>query len=136
MRHFFLLFSAMLALLCSFSNPGYAATESISAVDRIVAVVNDDVILESELNQRIRSISAQLRQRGTPLPEPKVLKRQVLDRMIITALQLQVAARTGIRVTDNTLNQAVNNMAQRNGLSLGQYTSRLLMTQAFAVALD
>lgn len=125
MRHFFMLSTAVMSLLCAFLSPSYAAVEKITGVDRIVAVVNDDVILQSELTQRIRSVAAQLQQRGTPLPRADILKRQVLDRMIMTALQLQVAERTGIRVTDNTLNEAVNSVAQNNGLSLNQFRQTL-----------
>ena len=103
MRHFFLLFSAMLALLCSFSNPGYAATESISAVDRIVAVVNDDVILESELNQRIRSISAQLRQRGITLITK--LKSNMKNRLILLSDKLLLRRRSILEtITDQLKN--------------------------------
>lgn len=101
-----------------------ALAQSLSPIvelDRIVAVVNDDVIVASELRQRVRSVRAQLRDAGTPLPPDDVLVRQVLDRLVLDRLQLQVATLNGIRVADEQLNAAMNNIARQNNISLSEF---------------
>jgi peptidyl-prolyl cis-trans isomerase SurA len=94
-------------------------------LDRIVALVNDDVILKSELNQRMRTVVEQLRQQGTSPPPLEVLQKQVLERLIVNRLQLQLAEENGIRVDDNTLNRTLRNIAGRNKLSLSEFKSIL-----------
>lgn len=96
-------------------------TPAVEHLDGIVAVVNDDVIVESELENRLRTIRTRLREAGTPAPAAAVLERQVLERLILDRLQLQLADRLGVRVDDESLNQALREMAQRNGLSLAQF---------------
>ena len=91
------------------------------ALDRIVAVVNDDVIMQSELDERLRTVKNQLTDQGTPLPPGPILERQVLDRLILTKLQLQMAQQTGIRVDDETLNRTISNIAAQNQLSLEKF---------------
>jgi peptidyl-prolyl cis-trans isomerase SurA len=90
-------------------------------LDRIVAVVNDDIVLASELQQEIATVTAQLRQRNTPLPDEDILARQVLERLIMQRLQLAVAERAGIRVDEATLNAAVQRIAEQNKLSLSEF---------------
>lgn len=104
--------------------PTISAAETV-LLDRIVAVVNDDVILESELNTEIDYIKRQLDQRNMQLPPDKVLAQQVLQRMAIRELQLQIADRIGIRVSDDRLNQALSNIAQRSGLTLSKLPASL-----------
>ena len=96
---------------------GLAAVE----LDRIVAVVNDDVVMSSELNERVRTVKAQLQEQGTPLPPVTVLEKQVLDRLILQKLQIQTAIQTGIRVDDETLNRTISNIAAENQLTLAQF---------------
>lgn len=93
---------------------------SDSQLDSIVAVVDDDVITRSELNETMAAVAAQFRQRGAPLPPPGVLERQVLERLILTQLQVRAAERNGVVVDDATLNAALENMARQNNLTLGQ----------------
>lgn len=90
-------------------------------LDRIIAVVNDDVVMRSELDEKVRTITAQLNEQGTTLPPPGVLERQVLDRLILTKLQIQEAMHTGIRVDDETLNRTISNIAAQNKLSLAEF---------------
>lgn len=90
-------------------------------LDRIVAVVNDDVVLESELRERVRSIRGQLQESGQTMPPSSVLEREVLDQLILNKLQLQLAENSGIRVDDETLNRAISDIASRNQLSLAQF---------------
>lgn len=90
-------------------------------LDRIVAVVNDDVILESELQDSIRRIRGQMQQQGNDVPPAREMERQVLEQMVVNRLQLQMARNAGIRVDDETLNRAINDIAQKNNLSLSQF---------------
>ena len=99
--------------------PGPEAAGS-SALDAIVAVVDDDVITRRELDAATVRIEAQLRQRKTPIPPRPVLEKQVLDRLILNQLQFRAAERNGITVDDATLNAAIETLAQRNNMNLTQ----------------
>ncbi len=90
-------------------------------LDRVVAIVDNDVIMESELNTRLQSVRTQLRQRTSNLPPEEVLKQQVLERLIVENLQLQIADRAGARIDDNSLNAAIQNIARNNGMTLEQF---------------
>ena len=102
-----------------------SAMAEILTVDRIVAVVNEDVILESEMNNRLRTVRGQLAQRNTKPPSEQVLRTQVLERLVMNRLQLQAAARTGIRIDDRALNAAISRIGQQNNLSLAQFRAAL-----------
>ncbi len=90
-------------------------------LDMIVAVVNEDVIMESELINKVESARNQIQQRGGQIPPGNVLERQVLDGLIQSRIQLQLADRAGIRVNDESLNSAINNIAANNNVSLSQF---------------
>jgi peptidyl-prolyl cis-trans isomerase SurA len=94
-------------------------------LDGIVALVNDGVVLKSELQTETDRIVARLQQQGTQLPPPQILNRQVLDRLIIEQLQLQRAEKLGIQVSDETLNQALANIAQRNDVPISELPALL-----------
>lgn len=99
------------------STPGMAAQD----LDRIVAVINDDVIMRSELAEKIRTVTSQMQEQNIPLPPQAILEKQVLDRLIMTKLQIQTAQNTGIRVDDETLNRTISNIAAENELNLNQF---------------
>lgn len=117
-----LLFAALLAN--AQTTPG-TGTDTPVPLDRIVAVVNNDVILKSELDDFLRSVKARLRSQHTTLPPESVLEKQALDRLVMDRLQLQMAEQTGIRVDDETLNRAIQDIAQRNQLSMEQFRETL-----------
>lgn len=96
------------------------AVHAAQTLDRIVAVVNDDVVLASELQQEIREVRAQLQSRGVQVPARDRLERQVLERLVMQRIQLNEADRAGISVDDATLNAAVQRVAQRNNMTLSQ----------------
>ncbi len=95
-----------------------AAPESI---DRIVAVVNDNVLTQSELNDRTKLVTVQLSKQNTSLPPRQVLERQVLERMVLEELQMQMAAKTGVIVDDIELNNSMREIARRNDMNLIQF---------------
>lgn len=95
-----------------------AAITVADPIDRIVAVVNDDVITAQELDVEVVKIKKQFRQQNTRLPSDAALKQQLLERMILDKIQLQRAERVHIRVDDEMLNRALDNIAQQNHLTL------------------
>ncbi len=97
------------------------ARPDITELDHIVAVVNKDIITLGELDTRVRLIKQQLQKSNTHLPEDDILRKQVLERMVIDQIQLQIADTTGIRVDDETINRVIGNIAHENKLSLDQF---------------
>ena len=93
-----------------------AANEPI-ALDRIVAVVNDEVITRMELDRESRMATEQLRRQGTPLPARDILEKQLLERMITKRALLQFAKQNGMRVSDSELDSAVDRIAQENKMT-------------------
>ncbi len=91
-----------------------------STLDAIVAVVNDDVVTRRELNAATAQIERQLQQKKVPMPPRPILENQVLERLILSQLELRAAERAGITVDDATLNAAIDNLARRNNMSLSQ----------------
>lgn len=94
-------------------------------VDRIVAVVNDDVILWSDLSERMDEIRARYANNPSVLPDDEALQEQILDTLILEQVQLQRARSAGINVTDAELNNALTDIAQRQNLSLSQFQQAL-----------
>ncbi len=94
-------------------------------VDRIVAVVNDEVVTLNELRARLNAATMQLKRQGTPLPPQDVLEKQMLERLIIDRLQLQTARSKGVRVDDTQLDQALNRIAAGNKMTLAQFRQTL-----------
>ncbi len=92
-----------------------------AALDRILAVVNNDVITQSDIKLQTRTVVQQLREKKTPIPPEDILQKQILERAIMRQIQLQLAGSTGIRVDDDTLNRAIETIAQQNNLSLDQF---------------
>ena len=97
----------------------------IVLLDRIVAVVNDQVITRRDLDERVTTVLTQLRQQGTPLPPRDVLEKQVLERMIFNQVQLQYAKETGLRVDDATLEKTLSRIAEDSKLTPAQLRAAL-----------
>jgi peptidyl-prolyl cis-trans isomerase SurA len=94
-------------------------------LDRVVAVVNDEVVTAHELANEVTMAVRQLNSQGTPLPQRAALERQVLERMITSRILVQNARRTGIRVSDGQLNKAVERMAEENNMSREQLSDAM-----------
>ena len=94
-------------------------------VDRIVAVVNDEVITANELQARTRAAQLQLQRQKIQAPPPEILERQVLERMIIDRAQLQMARESGVRVDDATVNAAMSRIAEANNMTIPALRQRL-----------
>ncbi len=92
---------------------------------KIAAVVEDDVILEQELNQEVSTIEQRIQASKTQMPPESVLRKQVLEKMIIDRLQRQLAEKAGITVTEEMLNNSAADIAQRNNMTLEQFRAEL-----------
>jgi peptidyl-prolyl cis-trans isomerase SurA len=94
-------------------------------LDRIVAVINDDVVTQSELNHSLSMARVQLSQNHVNLPSDQVLKKQVLDQLINKKLQLQIAKQVGIDVSDEDIDHVVQNVASKNNISTDTLYQRI-----------
>lgn len=104
---------------------GSPAAKNVVTVDRIVAIVNDDVITQNELAERTRIVVGQLKRAGGQLPPPDALQRQVLERMINDLVQVQLAKETGVKIDDATVEKTVQRIADDNNLSMTAFRQAL-----------
>jgi peptidyl-prolyl cis-trans isomerase SurA len=120
--------AAILGLLGG-PSAGYAQTRELATrgelLDRVVAIVNDGVVLNSDLDAQIDAVTERLHEQKLELPPQNVLRQQVLERLVLQEIQLQHATRAGIKVTDETLNSALQDVAKRNNLTLSQLPDAL-----------
>jgi peptidyl-prolyl cis-trans isomerase SurA len=115
-----LLLVLILGMACSVSN--VFASEPL---DKIVAVVNDDVVTQSEYDSAMRIIKTQMSQQNMPMPGETALQKQVMDQLINKKVQLQVAKAVGINISDADLNNAVGKIAQQNNISDAELYSKI-----------
>ncbi|MEN6584795.1 MAG: peptidylprolyl isomerase [Sulfuricella sp.] len=115
------------ASLLSWTHLSSAETKParVTALDRIVAVVNSDVITQLELDERLRTVIQQLQKQGTPTPPRDLLEKQLLERMIMDRLQLQFAQETGVKVDEVQLDKTLQRIAQENKFSPEQFRAAL-----------
>jgi peptidyl-prolyl cis-trans isomerase SurA len=122
------LLASLLAIAGVFVAPGLVQplhAQQLQPIDRIAAVVDEDVILQSELDRAERNILSQYAGRPEQLPPRDVLQRQLLERMILVRLQVARAAQTGIRVSDEQVDAAIANIARQNNISIDQMRTQL-----------
>ena len=114
------------ALMLSLPSVTAAAPQrTISDIDRIVVIVNDDVITDSELNQRLRETKKQLVLEKISAPPDAALKKQLLERMVLERLQIQLAASTGIRISESDVDRAFETVARRNNFNAEDFRKAL-----------
>jgi peptidyl-prolyl cis-trans isomerase SurA len=109
-------------LTIAFFMPVAARAETL---DKVVAVVNDDVIMASELSLSMNMLANQIRQAGQPLPPEEILQRQVLEKLIVESLQLQMGERAGVKVSNEQLEAAVASIASQNRMSSAAFENEL-----------
>jgi peptidyl-prolyl cis-trans isomerase SurA len=123
------LFSLLCACLALGAQSVSAQTRELSTrgqlVDKVVAVVNDGVVLQSELDAEVERISVRLRDQKTELPPRSVLRKQVLERLVVQELELQRAERLGLKVSDEMLNGALDDIASRNSIKFADLPAAL-----------
>lgn len=104
------------------ANTAFAAPQ---VVDKVAAVVNNGVVLESDVNGMMQSVKAQAQQAGQQLPDDKTLRHQIVERLIMDNILLQMGKQMGVQITDQQLDQAIANIAAQNQMSMDQMRSRL-----------
>jgi peptidyl-prolyl cis-trans isomerase SurA len=124
MKHIFLASAVAAALCASALTPLHAQTRAV-LIDRVIAVVNDEVITRYELNNQKRAVLAQLQRQGVKPPADSELDAQVLERFINERVQLQHAKENGIRADDETVTAALQNIASQNKMSMQQFAQTL-----------
>ena len=102
-----------------------SANAQVVPLDSVVAIVDEDIILSSEVRDRVQQIKASATQRGMELPDDETLIQETLDRLILESIQLQLADRYGIRIPDAQLDQSMARVAAQNRLTLEQFRDAL-----------
>ena len=129
MRRSLCLSSACLTFIGLVAAPFVGGAKELSTngvlLDRVVAVVNEGVVLQSELATQTREIEARLRSQHVALPPESVLRQQVLDRLVQEEIQQQHADRAGIKISDEQVNAALADIAKRQNLTLEQLPEKL-----------
>ncbi len=120
-------FSALAAVLWSTLALGQTRDIGVHGelLDRIAAIVNDGLVLKSELDAQMDSVTRRLQEQKVELPSQSVLKQQVLDRLILQEIQSQHAKRVGLTVSDEQLNSALQEIASRNKIPFDQLPTAL-----------
>ncbi|HDN69298.1 MAG TPA: molecular chaperone SurA [Gammaproteobacteria bacterium] len=90
-------------------------------LNSIVAIVNEDIIMSSELESASREIEKQLNEKGTPIPSQAILDKEVLEKLVMESLQLQIAETNGIAIDDSLLNSEIKGLAEKNGVTLTEF---------------
>jgi peptidyl-prolyl cis-trans isomerase SurA len=120
---------AAVAAALTLQQPAHAQTRELATkgelLDRVAAIVNDGVVLNSELEAQVDAIGGRLRQQKLELPAQSVLRQQVLERLVLQEIQMQRANHAGVKVPDETVNAALQDVAKRNGLTLSQLPDAL-----------
>jgi peptidyl-prolyl cis-trans isomerase SurA len=120
---------ALAAIGLSLQGSAYAQTRELATrgelLDRVAAIVNDGVVLNSELDTQIATVSERLRAQKLELPPQNILRQQVLERLVLQEIQLQHATHAGLKISDETLNTALLDVAKRNNLTLSQLPQAL-----------
>jgi peptidyl-prolyl cis-trans isomerase SurA len=113
----------LIVLECTLAAPALA--QRVQPVDRIVAIVDKDVVTMTELQARVAAAERELRRQGTALPDRTVLEQQVLEQLILQKAQLRLAKNTGIQIDDVQLDRAIARIAESNKLSVPEFRRRL-----------
>lgn len=110
------------------------AIAAVTPLDKIAVVVDDSAILQSEIDKRIADVQFQFAQRKSPLPPDDVLRKQVIEQLVLESLQLNMATRAGIRIDDTELNGSLTDIAKQSGLSLPAFQQKLDATPGASYA--
>ncbi|EEP1447398.1 peptidylprolyl isomerase SurA [Salmonella enterica] len=104
------------------ANTSFAAPQ---VVDKVAAVVNNGIVLESDVDGLMQSVKLNAGQAGQQLPDDATLRHQILERLIMDQIILQMGQKMGVKITDEQLDQAIANIAKQNNMTMDQMRSRL-----------
>ena len=128
-KHTTLAASLLMLTAVGLSLQAHAQTREIQGngqlLDRVAAVVNDGVVLESEVNDQLAAVKERLSTQGQQMPPDSVLRQQIVEHLVVQEVQMQRADRAGLKISDETLNNAMTEVAQRNGITLQQLPQAL-----------
>jgi peptidyl-prolyl cis-trans isomerase SurA len=117
------------ALLLGVAAAAYPQSKQLSTtgvlLDGVAAVVNDGIVLRSDVDTQMKTISDRIQQSGQQLPPRNILRQQVLERLVLQEVQMQRADRLGIKISDEMVNQALTEVAQRNKIKFSDLPSVL-----------
>ena len=125
MRHSGLWLVVSAIILGAFTTP---VTAQVTRLDSVVAIVDDDIILASEVAERLNQIRDSATSRGIELPDDATITQEALDRLILESIQMQLADRYGVRIPDAQLDESMARVAAQNGLSLEQFRQALIQS--------
>jgi peptidyl-prolyl cis-trans isomerase SurA len=125
MRHSGLWLVVSAIILGAFATP---VTAQVTRLDSVVAIVDDDIILASEVAERLNQIKDSATSRGIELPDDATITQEALDRLILESIQMQLADRFGVRIPDAQLDESMARVAAQNGLSLEQFRQALIQS--------
>lgn len=128
----FSLAGMLLALSC-FAVSMPKPNSTVQSLDKVVAIVNGDVVTQSQLNQAMRRARARLRQAHMTIPPQVNFKQSVLQQLINRSLQLQVAKRMGIQVSNQQLNQFIVRLAKQRGMSVAQWKKNQIQQSGYTI---
>jgi peptidyl-prolyl cis-trans isomerase SurA len=120
-----------LSLAAAFALPPVAGAQTRELgsqgelLDRIAVVVNEGVVLQSQIDQQVDTVARRLREQGTALPPDSVLRQQITERLVLQEIQQQRAAKIGLRVTDEALNNALREVAKQNNIEFSRLPDAL-----------
>ena len=121
---FFQIVFVLLALLIT--SYSYGKSESgIKKLDRIIAVVDQDVITEKELQEKINSVISNLKSQKIEIPSESVLRKQVIERLIANSIQIQLAYQTGLKISDAQVDKTIERIAEKNKLNVADFKKTL-----------
>ena len=125
MRHSGLWLVVSAIILGALATP---VTAQVTRLDSVVAIVDDDIILASEVAERINQVKDSATSRGIELPDDATITQEALDRLILESIQMQLADRFGVRIPDAQLDESMARVAAQNGLSLEQFRQALIQS--------
>ena len=116
-------------VLCVVAAAAHSQSKELSAsgelLDRVAAIVNDGIVLRSDVEQQVQAVSDRIQQQGQQLPPRNVVRQQVLERLVLQELQMQRAERLGIKIPDEAVNQTLAEVAQRNNMKFSDLPAAL-----------
>ena len=117
--------TVLAVVLTSTLSTGLQANTDKQVLDQVIAIVDSDVVLASELRERLQQVELNIQKSGKPAPPMEQIQQEVLNQLILENIQLQMANRAGVRISDAELNEALTRIAQQNRMSLPQFKAAL-----------
>ena len=106
-----------------------SAQAAETKVDAVAAVVNNGVVLESEVNDMVQRVKTNAARQNQTLPSDRALRTQAMERLILSSLQMQMAKRMGLQITDPQLDDTIGNIAREQNMTLEQFRAQVVQEE-------